>query len=129
MDVALHQKEGPVQLKTIAERQEISVHYLEQIVAPLVRAGLLRSTRGPSGGVTLGRAAHEIHISEVVEVLEGPITPVDCVDDPALCTRADLCVTCDMWTALKNAMVNVLESVTIQDLVERHQEKQIDGQG
>ena len=124
LDVALHQNESPVQLKVIAQRQQISLHYLEHIIAPLIAAGMLRSTRGAGGGVSLGRSPQEIKLSEVVQVLEGSIAPAECVDDPNVCSRADLCVTRDIWAEMKEAMAGVLESTTLQDLVERQREKQ-----
>ena len=124
LDVALHQEDSPVQLKVIAQRQQISLHYLEHIVAPLIAAGLLRSTRGAYGGVSLGKPPQEIVLSEVIQVLEGSITPVECVDDPNVCSRADICATRDVWTDVKKAMAGVLESVTLQDLVERQKDKQ-----
>jgi len=124
LDVALHQNESPVQLKAIAQRQQISLHYLEHIIAPLIAAGMLRSTRGARGGVSLGRSPQGIRLSEVVQVLEGSIAPAECVDDPNVCSRADLCVTRDIWAEMKGAMASVLESTTLQDLVERQREKQ-----
>jgi Rrf2 family protein len=124
LDVALHQEDSPVQLKVIAQRQQIPLHYLEHIITPLIAAGLLRSTRGAYGGVSLGKPPQEIVLSEVIQVLEGSITPVECVDDPNVCSRADICVTRDVWTDVKKAMVGVLESVTLQDLVERQKDKQ-----
>jgi Rrf2 family protein len=124
LDVALHQDDSPVQLKVIAQRQQISLHYLEHIIAPLIAAGLLRSTRGAYGGVSLGKPPQEIVLSEVIQVLEGSITLVECVDDPNVCSRADICVTRDVWTEVKKAMAGVLESVTLQDLVERQKDKQ-----
>ena len=124
LDVALHQHESPVQLKAIAERQQIPLHYLEHIVAPLIAAGILRSTRGAYGGVSLGRLPQEIRLSEVIQVLEGSIAPVECVDDPNVCSRADVCVARDIWAETKKAMAGVLESTTLQELVERQREKQ-----
>ena len=123
LDIALHQDDSPVQLKVIAQRQQISLHYLEHIIAPLIAAGLLRSARGAYGGVSLGKPPQEIVLSEVIKVLEGSITPVECVDDPNVCSRADICVTRDVWTDVKKAMAGVLESVTLQDLVERQKDK------
>jgi len=124
LDVALHQNESPVKLKAIAQRQQISLHYLEHIIAPLIAAGMLRSTRGARGGVSLGRSPQEIRLSEVVQVLEGSIAPAECVDDPNVCSRADLCVTRDIWAEMKEAMAGVLESTTLQGLIERQREKQ-----
>jgi len=124
LDVALHQDESPVQLKAIAQRQQISLNYLEHIIAPLIAAGILRSTRGAWGGVSLGKPPQEIVLSEVIQVLEGSIAPVECVDDPNVCSRTDICVVRDIWAETKKAMAGVLESTTLQDLVERQREKQ-----
>jgi Rrf2 family protein len=123
LDIALHQDDSPVQLKVIAQRQQISLHYLEHIIAPLIAAGLLRSTRGAYGGVSLGKPPQEIVLSEVIQVLEGSITPVECVDDPNVCSRANICVTRDVWTDVKKAMAGVLGSITLQDLVELQKDK------
>lgn len=124
LDIALRQNEGLVQLKDIAESQQISLHYLERIIALLVKKGFLTSTRGPSGGVALARHPADIKISEVINVLEGSMAPVSCVDDPSTCSRAGLCATCDLWGEVKESMEGVLEAVTLQDLVERQQKKQ-----
>ncbi|MBM3141885.1 MAG: RrF2 family transcriptional regulator [Chloroflexi bacterium] len=123
LDLALHQRGGPVPLKDIAKREEISLLYLEHLVTPLIAAGLIRSTRGARGGVCLARSPEEIKLSEVVGLLEGSIAPVDCVDDPKACSRSDLCVTRDIWVELKEAMDGVLESKTLHDLVEMQKKK------
>lgn len=123
LDIAIHQDESPVQLKAIAQRQQISLNYLEHIIAPLIAAGILRSTRGASGGVSLGKPPQEILLSEVIQVLEGSMAPVECVDDSNVCTRADICVVRDIWSETKKAMTGVLESITLQDMVERQREK------
>jgi len=123
LDLALHSGEGTVLLKDIARRQEISLPYLEHLIAPLVAAGLMKSTRGARGGVLLLKPPAEIKLSEVVQLLEGSIAPVDCVDNPALCHRSALCVTRDIWIEMKSAMSQVLDSTTLQDLVERQKGK------
>src|SRR4030042_1115641 len=124
LDLAFQGGEEPVPLKDIARRQQISLLYLEHLVAPLVAAGMIRSTRGPRGGVCLARSPQEIRLSEVIGLLEGSIAPVGCVNDPKACPRSELCVTRDIWTELKKAMDGVLESVTLQDLVERQKGKE-----
>lgn len=124
LDLALHQGEGPALLKDIARRQQISLRYLEHLVTPLIAGGLLRSTRGYRGGVSLVKAPEDIKLSELVQLLEGSIAPVDCVDNPAICKRSEFCVTRDIWEELKTAMSNVLESTTLQDLVERQRKKE-----
>ena len=123
LDLALHSGKGTVLLKDIARRQEISLPYLEHVVTPLVAAGLVKSTRGARGGVLLLKPPAEIKLSEVVQVLEGSLAPVDCVNNPALCHRSTFCVTRDIWVEMKEAMSQVLDSTTLQDLVERQRQK------
>ena len=129
LDLALHADEGLVPVKGIAERQGISAAYLARVIGVLVRAGLVASTRGPSGGVSLPRPAREIRLIEVIQTLEGSLAPVECVDDPRLCPRSGFCVTRDVWGELKDAMKGVLEAMTLQDLVDRHREKERRGSG
>ena len=124
LDLALHQGGGPVPLKDIAKREEISLLYLEHLITPLVAAGMIRSTRGARGGVCLARSPEEIKLSEVVGLLEGSIALVDCVNDPKACPRSELCVTRDIWVELKEAMDGVLESKTLHDLVEMQKKKE-----
>jgi Rrf2 family cysteine metabolism transcriptional repressor len=124
LDLARHQGDNLVQLKDIARRQNISLHYLEHIIAPLVGAGIVRSTRGARGGLQLTRRPGEIKLSEVVQLLEGAITPVDCVIDPESCTRSEYCVTREVWGEMKKAIDNTLKAITLQDLVEREKGKE-----
>ncbi len=123
LDLALHQGEGLVLLKDIARRQEVSLPYLEHLITPLIAAGLVKSTRGARGGVLLLKPPSEIKLSEVVQLLEGSIAPVDCVNDPKVCHRSASCVTRDIWSEMKRAMSQVLDSKTLQDLVERQRQK------
>src|SRR4030066_812040 len=119
LDLALRGGKEPVPLKDIARQQQISLLYLEHLIAPLVAAGMIRSMRGARGGIWLAKLPQEIKLSEVVELLEGSIAPVDCVNAPKACPRSDSCVTRDIWVELKEAMDGVLESKTLHDLVER----------
>ena len=123
LDLALHQSNELVQLKDIALRQNISLHYLEHLITPLIGAGILRSVRGARGGVQLVKHPSEVKLSEVIQLLEGSITPVECVDNPESCPRSNLCVVRDVWSDLKKAVGGVLESTTLQDLVDRQKEK------
>ena len=124
LELALHQGEGPVLLKDIAQRQEIPLKYLEHLITPLIAGGMVRSTRGARGGVSLAKPPEEIKLSEVIQLLEGSIAPVECVNNPGICTRSELCVTRDIWSELKKAMNGILESTTLQDLVERQKRKE-----
>lgn len=123
LDVAMHQGDSPVQLKDVAERQQISLSYLEHLIAPLVAVGIIKSSRGAHGGVSIGRPPEDISLIDVVRALEGSVAPVECVDDPAKCSRADGCVTRDLWIETKRAMESVIESTTLADLMQRQREK------
>lgn len=123
LDLALHRDDERVLLRDIAQRQDISLLYLERLVAPLVTGGIVRTTRGPKGGISLVKPPEQIKLSEVIQLFEGSMAPVECVNDPAVCNRSGICVTRDIWDELKKATDTVLESVTIQDLVERHRQK------
>ncbi|OGO05305.1 MAG: hypothetical protein A2Y91_07505 [Chloroflexi bacterium RBG_13_54_8] len=123
LDMALYQTGSPIPLKEIARRQAIPVQYLEQLVSPLIKAGIVRSIRGAGGGVTLAKPPDQIKISQVIETLEGSLAPVKCVDDPRVCSRSDFCVIRDVWEEVRRATKQVLESTTVQDLAERHKEK------
>jgi len=124
LDLALHQGEAPVLLKDIAQRQEISLSYLEHLITPLIAAGIVRSTRGARGGVSLAKPPKQVKLSEVIQLLEGSVAPVECVNNPEICSRSALCVTRDIWGELKKAIDGVLESTTLQDLVERQKGKE-----
>ncbi len=123
LELALHHGRGPVPLKDIAQSQQISLQYLQHLITPLIAGGIIGSTPGARGGVWLARSPREIKLSEVIGLLEGSIAPAECVNDPRYCSRSDLCVTRDIWGELKKAMDGVLESTTLQDLVERHEKK------
>lgn len=123
LDLALHWGNEPVPLKDVARRQDISLHYLEHLIAPLISAGIVGSTRGARGGVQLVRHPREVKLSEVIHLLEGSTAPVECINNPESCSRYDICVTRDTWDELKKAIDGVLESTTLQDLVERQKKK------
>lgn len=127
-DLAQHFGEGPISLKSIAERQEISEHYLEQLISGLRKAGLVKSVRGAQGGYVLGREAGKIRIGDVIRVLEGPIAPVDCVaeEDPECCSKADYCVTRSVWEKVRDSIAEVLDSITLEDMVKDSEQKEAD---
>ena len=123
LELALHWGEEPVLLKDISQRQQIPLPYLEHLISPLVKAGIIKGTRGTRGGVSLLKPPREIILGEVIQLLEGSIAPVECVDNPETCPRSDLCVTHDIWDEVKEAISKVLGSMTLQDLVERQRQK------
>lgn len=123
LDLALHSGSKPVSLKDISLRQQIPLHYLEHLIAPLVTAGIIRSSRGARGGISLVKPPQETRLSDVIPLLEGSIAPTECVANPELCEGAISCVTRDVWMEMEQAMKGVLESITLQNLVERQKAK------
>lgn len=128
LDLARHQGAAPIPLKDIARRQGISLYYLEHIVMPLATAGIVRSSRGASGGIRLARPPQQIRLSEILRLVEGSLVPVACVANPEICPRSKMCVTREIWAELDRVISVVLESTTLQNLVERQEKKeQIEG--
>lgn len=124
LDLTLHSGERCVSIKEISSRQGISEKYLEQIISALNRAGFLKSTRGAQGGYRLARRPQQITVGQVLRVMEGSLAPVDCVAAGAPeCPRAESCVTCEIWSKIRDAVDGVVDSVTLWDLAQRQQEK------
>ena len=124
LDLALYQGAGPVSLKDISQRQQIPLHYLEHLIAPLITGGIIRSSRGAKGGISLVKPPAEVKLSEVIPLLEGSIAPAECVANPELCDNAASCVTRDVWREMESAMTGVLESITLQNLADRQKSKE-----
>ena len=120
LDLALHNSEGLIVLKNIAERQQISENYLEQLFATLRKAGLVNSIRGSQGGYVLANSPGNITVGSILRALEGSLAPVECVleKDPASCNRADRCVTKQLWTKIRDSVNQVVDSITLEDLIE-----------
>jgi Rrf2 family transcriptional regulator, cysteine metabolism repressor len=106
-----------VALKHVAERQDISQHYLEQIASNLRRAGFIRSVRGAFGGYKLARPPEQISALEVVEVMEGSIAPVACIEDSSSCSHVSSCGTENLWRRVDTAIRDVLGNATLRDLM------------
>ena len=124
IDLAQNQGDGFVSLKDIAERQEISKKYLEQIVAILNKPDVLRTNRGYQGGYRLAKNANEYTVGDVLRLTEGGLAPVSCLDNsPIMCDRAENCVTLPVWKGLYKVIVEYLDSVTIQDIVDNNANK------
>ena len=123
IDMAQSEDKGPIATHTIAERQGISERYLEQLMVPLKRAGLVKSIRGSQGGYILGKSPDNITAGDIIRVLEGPIAPVECVSEsnPEECDRADYCVTRVIWTKVRDSIAEVLDSYSLADLVQEAQ--------
>lgn len=123
IDLALHPDEGPILIRDIAKRQRISERYLEQLFIPLRVAGLVRGIQGAHGGFILIKPPAEIRLSEVIRATEGSTAPVNCVDEPRLCLQSSTCPTRYIWAKIKRAIDKVLESTTLQDLVEKQRQQ------
>ena len=118
---------GPVQSGEIAARQGIPEAYLEQLLTILRRAGFIRSVRGPQGGHALIRDPDEIRVSEVITVLEGPIVPLDCLDEASQCSRSGGCAQREMWEEVRDAICDVLGRTSIGQLAARDRKATVAG--
>lgn len=135
-DLALHYGSEPISLKNIAERQGISEYYLEQLIAVLRRKNLVKSIRGAQGGYVLSREPSKITVGEILNVLEGPIEITDCIADgeKVECTKANYCATRLIWVKIKNAINDVVNSISLSDMVDdyhtlREKNKAMEGKG
>jgi len=116
IELSRHYNQGPVRLKDIAEKQGISSKYLEQVLFPLNIQGLVRTRKGSGGGHYLGKAPGDINLAEIINIVEGSLAPVDCVDDPQICSRNETCEARDIWVGLRDVIVRELEGITLEDL-------------
>ncbi|MBI2908567.1 MAG: Rrf2 family transcriptional regulator [Chloroflexi bacterium] len=119
VDLAMHYGQHPVQTSEIASRQAIPEPYLDQLLTALRKAGLIQSRRGPHGGHSLVREPDRILLGEVVTALEGPCSPLDCLDKPDACLRSGVCAQREVWELVRRATQNVLDSVSIGELALR----------
>ena len=115
IDLAQRRAEGPIDLGSIAERQAIPETYLAKLVVPLRNAGIIRSARGAKGGYELVRSPNEIPVLDVVEVLEGRSSLLECTERPELCARSADCPTLPIWTGLEKTVREYLRGVTVGD--------------
>ncbi|MFQ3675498.1 MAG: RrF2 family transcriptional regulator [Endomicrobiia bacterium] len=123
LELALNYGKGVMTLQDIAKRQEISVRYLERLMSTLVSAGIVSSIRGQHGGFFLSKPPKEIKLSQVIQVVEGSLSPVPCLDNPKLCKRVGICSTKDIWTKIKKAILDVLDSITLEDMIKMQKKK------
>lgn len=120
VDLAAFHNQTYVSLKDIAERQNISKKYLEQIVPMLVSYGILRTNRGNKGGYMLSKSASEITAGDILRATEGTLAPVSRLEyEPNDCQRADECSTLFVWKGLYKTVSEYLDSITIQDIIDR----------
>ncbi len=119
MDIALHQSHGAVTLNDIAKRQRISVKYLWQVINPLKTAGFLSVTRGAKGGYVLARRPDEIDLLEIVTILEGELSLVDCLRKNETCEMRDACVARSVWMDVNRVIETALKKVKLSDVLKR----------
>lgn len=121
LDIALHSSEKPVSIKESAKRQKISDKYLEQIISTLNNAGYVRSIRGPQGGYLLRKRPEEYTVGMILRLTEGSLAPVACVEeDSPECDRMTSCPTVIIWKRLNEAINDVVDNITLADLIEWH---------
>ncbi|HLR64552.1 MAG TPA: Rrf2 family transcriptional regulator [Pseudogracilibacillus sp.] len=116
IELAKKYGEGPISLKSIADDKGLSTHYLEQLAAPLRNAGLIKSVRGAYGGYILAMDASDISTGDIIRVLEGPITPVEGIEDEEPAQQS-------LWLRIRDVVRDVLDSTSLADLV-----KEADGE-
>ena len=118
LDLAAQHDQGPTPLREIAQRQDLSVKYLEQLIIPLKAAGFIRSVRGARGGYILARKPDQISVGQIIETLEGGLSLVDCVQDPRLCERENECPTRDIWLRMSERLMEELSSLSLRDILD-----------
>lgn len=116
-ELGLNYGKGPVYLKDIAQREEMPLKYLSQLILPLKAAGFVNSLRGSRGGYMLAKHPSEIVLKDVIEVLEGSLTLVECLRDPSFCKRVPICASRKLWRKLEEKISETLESFTLDDLL------------
>jgi len=123
LDLASKFGQGPVFLKDIAQRQDISEKYLWHLLAQLKNAGLVNSIRGAHGGYILSRPPSEISLKDIISVLEGSLCLVPCVDDKSFCGRTNACIANQVWSELTGKISGLFEEFTLEKMLDKQQEK------
>ena len=121
LDLALNSTEEAIALSGVAERQNISISYLEQLIAKLKKAGLVNSIRGAQGGYVLAKPASDISVGDILRALEGDLNPVDCAEvmgGESTCSGADLCVTKYVWKRISDSINDAVDNIMLSELVE-----------
>jgi Rrf2 family protein len=124
LELASHYGEGPIELKEIAKKENISIKYLEQVINPLRSNGLVKAIRGSKGGYSLAKPPSEICLYDVIESLEGPLNLIECLSDSKACQKVRSCVTREIWKEVSDAISKIFYSVTLEDMVNRKREKE-----
>ncbi|MDD5622612.1 MAG: Rrf2 family transcriptional regulator [Actinomycetota bacterium] len=127
VEIALSYKKGPILLKEISKNIDVSEKYLSQIIIPLKGKSLVNTYSGAHSGYVLSRPPSEIKLKEIVEILEGDSSLIDCVNNPSVCNRVSACVTRDIWTEIGDKISEILSSYTLGDLAKMCMERKDDG--
>ncbi|MGL5314196.1 MAG: RrF2 family transcriptional regulator [Peptostreptococcaceae bacterium] len=125
-ELSVTQHTGPVPLKYIAKRQNISDQYLEQIFSALKKSGLVTSVRGAQGGYLLAKEPKDITVGDILTVLEGPVSLSDCLLDEDICENSGICVTKVVWEKIKKGIEEVIHSITLQDMINDYDKNKLD---
>ncbi len=124
LDLALNYSEKYIPLKVIAQRQEISDKYLEQIINTLSKAGFVESARGAQGGYRLARKPSQYTAGEILRLAEGSIAPVACLDCAGSCDKTDSCLTIGLWRKMQEAINDVVDNTTLEDMINEYRGRQ-----
>jgi Rrf2 family protein len=123
LELGLRFGHGPVLLKDISSKQEISLKYLGQLIIPLKIAGLIKSTRGSHGGYFLAKPPEDIKLSQILRAVEGNLAFTECVDSPDICYRSENCVAHDIWEDASKQFNDMLNSISLADMLKKHEKK------
>jgi len=130
IDLAMYAKSEPVSLSDVAERQNISISYLEQLIAKLKKAGIVQSTRGAQGGYALAKAPEEISVGEILRALEGSLSPVDCSavdgEGETECSASNFCVTKYVWKRINDSINDTVNNMFLSELLEESEKVKSD---
>ena len=119
VDLGIYSEREPVSISSIAQRQQISDRYLEQLIGKLKKAGLVSSSRGAQGGYQLAHAPEAITVGDIIDATEGPLNISECISDEGCCSLSGQCRTSRVWEYLSNSINNVLQSITLRDMLEQ----------
>lgn len=125
-ELSINKNKGPLPLKLIAKNQSISEQYLEQIFSTLKKSGLIKSVRGAQGGYLLNKEAKDISVGDILIALEGPVSLSECVLDEDACENSGSCTTKIVWEKLKKGIEDVINSITLQDMIDDYDKNRLD---
>lgn len=122
-EIGLHANKGPISLNNIAEKYDISLSYLEQIIALLKKDKLIKSTRGPHGGYSLVKDPDDINVGEIIQSLEGSYAPTECAEQNNHCNNTTSCVPRYVFKKINDSISQVVNNMTLQNLIDENDEK------